>query len=78
MGARPLSRLIDNKIKSPLSRKVLFGELVNGGNVYVSLKEDELEFEIKERARPMTKEERKALKRELALAQESKVEIADN
>ncbi len=78
MGARPLSRLIDNKIKSPLSRKVLFGELVNGGNVYVSLKDNDLEFEIKERARPMTKEERKALKRSLAVAQESQVEITDN
>ncbi len=78
MGARPLSRLIDNRIKSPLSRKVLFGELVNGGNVYVSLKDNDLEFEIKERARPMSKEERKALKRGLAIAQESNVEITDN
>ncbi len=67
MGARPLARLIDNKIKSPLSRRVLFGDLVNGGNVYVKLIGSELEFEITERARPLTKQERKALKRGIPL-----------
>jgi ATP-dependent Clp protease ATP-binding subunit ClpA len=47
MGARPLSRLIDNKIKSPLSRKVLFGELINGGKVYIKLVDGDIEFDIK-------------------------------
>lgn len=46
MGARPLSRLIDTKIKSPLSRRVLFGDLVNGGNVTISVTNDELEFAV--------------------------------
>jgi len=35
MGARPLSRIIDNKIKKPLSREMLFGRLRNGGAVLV-------------------------------------------
>jgi ATP-dependent Clp protease ATP-binding subunit ClpA len=35
MGARPLSRIIDNKIKKPLSREMLFGRLKNGGTVLV-------------------------------------------
>jgi ATP-dependent Clp protease ATP-binding subunit ClpA len=64
MGARPLARLIDNKLKSPLSRKVLFGELQNGGRVDVSIENDDLKFEI---SPILTKEQKKALKRGLNL-----------
>ena len=63
MGARPLARLIDNKLKSPLSRKVLFGDLQNGGRVNVQLQDSDLVFEITELPKPLSKEERKALKR---------------
>lgn len=46
MGARPLSRVIDEKIKTPLSKQMLFGELKNGGTVYVSAADDiKLKFE---------------------------------
>jgi ATP-dependent Clp protease ATP-binding subunit ClpA len=31
MGARPLQRVIDNEIRRPLSRALLFGDLKNGG-----------------------------------------------
>ena len=62
MGARPLARLIDNKIKSPLSRRVLFGDLVNGGRVDITLEGDDLKFEVRELPKPLTKAERKALK----------------
>jgi len=62
MGARPLSRLIDNKIKSPLSRRVLFGDLKDGGRVTVTIENDEVAFSIKEMPKPETKEERKARK----------------
>ena len=48
MGARPLNRLIDSKIKSPLSRRILFGDLQNGGKVNVTVNNDELEFAISE------------------------------
>lgn len=48
MGARPIARLIDNKIKRPLSNEVLFGELVGGGRVIVGLNEgNEDEKELK-------------------------------
>jgi ATP-dependent Clp protease ATP-binding subunit ClpA len=63
MGARPLARLIDNKLKSPLSRKVLFGDLQNGGRVNVQLQDSDLVFEITELPKQLSKEERKALKR---------------
>ncbi|WP_419825472.1 ATP-dependent Clp protease ATP-binding subunit ClpA [Sphingomonas sp.] len=45
-GARPMSRLIQEKIKQPLAEELLFGKLVNGGEVRVKLKDDELAFEI--------------------------------
>jgi hypothetical protein len=35
MGARPLARIIDQEIKKPMSREMLFGKLKNGGNVIV-------------------------------------------
>jgi ATP-dependent Clp protease ATP-binding subunit ClpA len=31
MGARPLSRVINEQLKKPLSRALIFGELRNGG-----------------------------------------------
>jgi ATP-dependent Clp protease ATP-binding subunit ClpA len=40
MGARPLQRIIDDEIKKPLSRMILFGELQDGGMVEVTLSED--------------------------------------
>ena len=35
MGARPLSRIIDQDVKKPMSREMLFGSLKNGGVVIV-------------------------------------------
>jgi ATP-dependent Clp protease ATP-binding subunit ClpA len=64
MGARPLARLIDNKIKSPLSRKVLFGELQSGGKIDVSIVDNDLNFVI---GPLLTKEQKKALKRGIPL-----------
>jgi hypothetical protein len=54
--------LIDNKIKSPLSRRVLFGDLVDGGRVTVTIDNDDLAFEVTELPKPLTKAERKAIK----------------
>jgi len=41
MGARPLQRVIDNDIKRPLSRLLLFGELKAGGIVTIDVKDEE-------------------------------------
>src|SRR6476646_1325193 len=35
-GARPMARLIHNKIKQPLANEILFGKLAHGGSVTVS------------------------------------------
>lgn len=43
MGARPMARLIQEKLKKPLAEMILFGELADqGGIVHVSLEEGEL------------------------------------
>jgi len=47
LGARPLSRIIDNEIKKPLSRMILFGELQDGGRVDVAVKDGKLTIEYK-------------------------------
>lgn len=46
MGARPMGRLIQEKLKKPLANELLFGKLVAGGSAKVELASDELEFKI--------------------------------
>ena len=46
MGARPLQRTIDEMIKKPLSKEILFGKLANGGIVEVSVENKELKLNI--------------------------------
>ncbi|OYY71710.1 ATP-dependent Clp protease ATP-binding subunit [Sphingomonas sp. 28-63-12] len=45
-GARPMGRLIQEKIKQPLAEELLFGKLIHGGEVTVKLKDNALSFEI--------------------------------
>jgi ATP-dependent Clp protease ATP-binding subunit ClpA len=44
MGARPLQRAIDEMIKRPLSKEILFGKLVNGGLVEVVVENNVLKL----------------------------------
>ena len=44
MGARPLARLIADKIKKPLAEEVLFGKLAKGGSVTIDVENDALTF----------------------------------
>ena len=78
MGARPLSRLIDNEIKSPLSRRVLFGDLANGGKVTVDIVDDKLDFVITELSKPLSKTERKLLKAQQSLSEDDKNAESEN
>jgi ATP-dependent Clp protease ATP-binding subunit ClpA len=41
-GARPMSRLIHDKIKKPLANEILFGSLTDGGTVTVDIDDDQL------------------------------------
>jgi len=53
-GARPLARVIQEHIKKPLAEELLFGKLVKGGSVKVTLKDAKLDFDIVEAAAPAT------------------------
>lgn len=46
MGARPMARLIQEKIKKPLANDLLFGKLEQGGHVLVTVQNKELAFTI--------------------------------
>ena len=47
MGARPMARLIQEKLKKTLAEDILFGELSGGGGeVFVGVEEDELKLDI--------------------------------
>ena len=45
-GARPMARLIQEKVKQQLAEELLFGKLANGGEVHVSVKDEKLAFEL--------------------------------
>ena len=48
MGARPLARAIDEEIKKPLSKEILFGKLINGGVVEIAVLNNKFVFDIVE------------------------------
>lgn len=50
MGARPLQRVIDNDVKRPLSRMMLFGDLKNGGSLEIHIVDDEIAVKAKQYA----------------------------
>lgn len=63
MGARPMARLLQEKLKKALAEDILFGELSgNGGDVYVSVKDDDISLKIKGRQQQVKKELSKAEK----------------
>ncbi|MFC4353132.1 ATP-dependent Clp protease ATP-binding subunit ClpA [Fodinicurvata halophila] len=47
-GARPLGRIIQENIKTPLAEELLFGKLAKGGYVRVEVKDDRLSFSFEE------------------------------
>lgn len=48
MGARPMGRLVQDKIKKPLAEKILFGELAQGGEVDIAVENGELVMSVPE------------------------------
>jgi ATP-dependent Clp protease ATP-binding subunit ClpA len=52
-GARPLARVIQEYIKKPLAEELLFGSLVKGGSVKVSLRDGKLAFDYAEADLPV-------------------------
>lgn len=64
MGARPLGRIIQEKIKRPLAEEILFGKLQKGGAVNIDYDGKELTFKYEEdnpkKRRKMQQEKQKA------------------
>jgi ATP-dependent Clp protease ATP-binding subunit ClpA len=58
-GARPLSRLIQDKVKQPLAEEVLFGSLSKGGTVAVGVEDDALTFTFDADDKPSKRPKRK-------------------
>jgi len=54
MGARPMARLIQENIKRRLAEELLFGRLMNGGHVMVTVRNGELQVEIAEEETALT------------------------
>jgi ATP-dependent Clp protease ATP-binding subunit ClpA len=52
MGARPMTRVIQEKLKKPLAEDLLFGALTKGGHVVVTVKNDELVFDMQSKNLP--------------------------
>ncbi|MGA8893015.1 MAG: ATP-dependent Clp protease ATP-binding subunit ClpA [Anaeromyxobacteraceae bacterium] len=46
MGARPMSRIIQKKVKEPLAEKILFGELKEGGHVVVDAADGQIRLAV--------------------------------
>ena len=67
-GARPMARLVQEKIKQPLAEELLFGKLVDGGEVKVRIKDNQPVFEISpappKAAKPKASKPKKAKKTE--------------
>ncbi|MFC6620585.1 ATP-dependent Clp protease ATP-binding subunit ClpA [Novosphingobium panipatense] len=58
-GARPMGRVIQEKVKQPLAEELLFGKLANGGEVHVSVKDNALNFELTPSPPKMAKAKKK-------------------
>ena len=50
MGARPMARMIQQHIKQPLAEDLLFGKLIKGGQVLVTVKDGELLTKVSPKA----------------------------
>tara|TARA_R100001143_G_C3336983_1_gene122373 strand:+ start:1 stop:768 length:768 start_codon:yes stop_codon:yes gene_type:complete len=61
-GARPMGRLIQDRIKQPLAEELLFGKLADGGEVSVTMKDGKPAFELTP-APPRTKRKPAAKKK---------------
>ncbi|MGH1412650.1 MAG: ATP-dependent Clp protease ATP-binding subunit ClpA [Pelagimonas sp.] len=59
MGARPLGRVIQEHIKKPLAEELLFGKLMKGGLVKVSVKDGELVLNLEGPSKPKISSKKK-------------------
>lgn len=51
MGARPMTRIIQENLKKPLAEEILFGKLEHGGTAVIDVVNDKIVMKLKEKAR---------------------------
>ncbi len=56
-GARPMARVIQEHVKKPVSRELLFGDLEHGGRLKIDGDENGLQFEVLESFEPLPDED---------------------
>lgn len=64
MGARPMARLIQDRLKEPLAEQILFGELADGGTVRVHAKNNQIVFDYSHKPKGPKKASSAALEEE--------------
>jgi ATP-dependent Clp protease ATP-binding subunit ClpB len=69
-GARPLKRVIQSKILTPVASMMVGEGMLRGGTVRVDMKKDELSFEVKKRARAGASGVKRSFKKEVVAAAE--------
>ncbi|MEL0648464.1 ATP-dependent Clp protease ATP-binding subunit ClpA [Pseudoalteromonas agarivorans] len=52
MGARPMARVLQEELKKPLANEILFGQLIDGGTVKVSVKDKKIRFDYESNLTP--------------------------
>ncbi len=70
MGARPLARVIQEKVKRPLAEEILFGKLAKGGLVRVNYTDGKLVFEYEGKPGGKAHKKEKDVEEEEALESE--------
>ena len=73
-GARPLKRLIQNEILTPIATQMISNGMMQGGSVSINVKDDKLTFIVKKKAVSSTK--RKQVKRKTIKAKSGKKVLA--
>jgi len=67
-GARPLKRLIQNKILTPAASFMLSNKVLSGGSISVSMKGDEIEINVEKGKRKATSRKNRITKKEKVAA----------
>jgi ATP-dependent Clp protease ATP-binding subunit ClpA len=69
-GARPLRRVIQSKILTPIANVMVGEGMLQGGTVKVTMKKDQLDFEVKKasRTKAVVTEEKKVVKTEVPVS----------
>lgn len=67
-GARPLKRLIQNKILTPAASFMISSKVLSGGSISVSMKDNQIMIDVEKIKKRTTKTKKKVVKKEKVVA----------